>query len=156
MRVFGYRGGLKERKSSKSNEADVETWVVGINDHAVGHGPKGGGLSSIHRTSQPEESLRLRFGQTNEAMHCLQDSSQPFSQVGCCREIFQDMLDAHPVIGGAGVQAGWSKRGSTRPIVGQSWALTGSIGSEVLVSALWRRELLELAFIGNAGHTESN
>jgi len=69
------------------------------------------------------------------------------------RDFFQDMLDAHPVVGGAGVQAGWSKRGSTRPIVGQSWALTGSIGSEVLVSALWRRELLELAFIGNAGHT---
>ena len=29
----------------------------------------------------------------------------------------------------------------------------GSFGSEVLVSALWRRELVELAFVGNAGHT---
>ena len=29
----------------------------------------------------------------------------------------------------------------------------GAFGSEVLVSALWRRELLELGLVGNANHT---
>lgn len=69
------------------------------------------------------------------------------------REFFENMLASHPVVGGVGVQAGWSKRGSTRPLGDGPWALTASVGSEVLVSALWRRDLLELAFLGNAGHT---
>ena len=65
----------------------------------------------------------------------------------------QDMLDAHPLLGGMGGQVGWSKRFSTRPLGDGPWALTGAFGSEVLVSALWRRELLELGLIGNANHT---
>ena len=69
------------------------------------------------------------------------------------REFFENMLASHPVVGGMGVQAGWSKRGSTRPLGNGPWALTGSLGSEFLVSSLWRRDVLELAFVGNAGHT---
>ena len=69
------------------------------------------------------------------------------------REFLQDMLDAHPVLGGMGGQVGWSKRFSTRPLGDGPWALTGAFGSEMLVSALWRRELLELGLIGNANHT---
>ena len=74
-------------------------------------------------------------------------------------EMLQGVVDAHPGMGGMGLSAGWSKRWSTHP-VGQlnakgkkEWALAGSFGSEVLVSSLWRRELLDLVFMGNAGHT---
>lgn len=69
------------------------------------------------------------------------------------REFLQDMLDAHPLLGGMGGQVGWSTRFSTRPLGDGPWALTGAFGSEVLVSALWRRELLELGLVGNANHT---
>ena len=69
------------------------------------------------------------------------------------REFLQTMLEDHPLLGGMGGQMGWSNRFSTRPLGRGPWALTGSFGSEVLVSALWRRELVELAFVGNAGHT---
>ena len=69
------------------------------------------------------------------------------------RSFFEDMLNAHPTMGAMGGQAGWSKRFSTRPLKDGPWALTGSVGSEILVSTLWRKELLELAFLGNAGHT---
>jgi hypothetical protein len=69
------------------------------------------------------------------------------------RAFFEDMLDAHPTMGAMGGQAGWSKRFSTRPLGEGPWALTGAVGSEVLVSTLWRKEILELAFLGNAGHT---
>ena len=50
------------------------------------------------------------------------------------------------------MEVGWSKRGSTRPLFKDNWALTGSLGSEVLVSSLWRRDLVELVFLGNANH----
>ena len=66
------------------------------------------------------------------------------------REFFDDMLAAHPLVGGMGADVGWSKRFSTRPLAGGPWALTGSIGSEVLVSSLWRRDVLDLVFRGNA------
>ncbi|MGB1480121.1 MAG: hypothetical protein ACPG66_01980 [Flavobacteriales bacterium] len=69
------------------------------------------------------------------------------------RAFFDEALAAHPLVGGMGVQAGWAKRGSTRPLGDGPWAVTGSLGSEVLVSTLWRRDLFELAFLGNAGHT---
>ena len=69
------------------------------------------------------------------------------------RDFFEEMLGAHPVLGGMGFQAGWSKRSTTRPLGDGPWALTGSLGSEVLASALWRRDVVELAFLGNAGHT---
>lgn len=69
------------------------------------------------------------------------------------RDFFKDALALHPALGGMGVDVGWSKRWTTRPLGQGSWALTGSFGSEVLVSSLWRKELMELTFLGNAGHT---
>lgn len=68
------------------------------------------------------------------------------------REFFESMLDSHPLVGGMGLQAGWMKRGTTRPLGDGPWAITASLGSEVLVASLWRRDLVELAFLGNAGH----
>ena len=69
------------------------------------------------------------------------------------RSFLQGMIDAHPLLGGMGGQIGWSKRFTSRPLKDGPWALTGAFGSEVFASVLWRRELLELALIGNANHT---
>lgn len=66
------------------------------------------------------------------------------------REFFEDMLASHPPIGGMGVQAGWAHRGSTKPLNDTPWALSYAVGSDVLISTMWRRNLMELAFIGNA------
>ena len=66
------------------------------------------------------------------------------------RELFEDMLAGHPSLGGMGGQVGWAKRGSTKPLNGTPWALSYALGSDVLISTLWRRDLVELAFIGNA------
>ena len=66
------------------------------------------------------------------------------------RDFFEDMLASHPPIGGMGVQAGWAHRGSTKPLNDTPWALSYAVGSDVLISTMWRRDLMELAFIGNA------
>lgn len=66
------------------------------------------------------------------------------------RELFEDMLANHPALGGMGGQVGWAKRGCTKPFEGSPWALSYAVGSDVLISTLWRRDLLELAFVGNA------
>ena len=66
------------------------------------------------------------------------------------REFFDEMLDGHPALGGMGLQVGWSKRFTTKPLKDGPWALSLASGSELLVSTLWRRDLLELAFVGNA------
>ena len=66
------------------------------------------------------------------------------------REFFEDMLAGHPSLGGMGGQVGWAKRGCTAPLNGTPWALSYALGSDVLISTLWRRDLMELAFIGNA------
>ena len=91
----------------------------------------------------------------NQRTNAFNSGFLPSAQQGgfLTREFLQDMLDAHPLLGGMGGQVGWSKRFSTRPLGDGPWALTGAFGSEVLVSALWRRELLELGLIGNANHT---
>lgn len=66
------------------------------------------------------------------------------------RDFFEDMLAGHPPMGGMGVQAGWAHRGSTKPLNDTPWALSYAVGSDVLISTMWRRDLMELAFIGNA------
>lgn len=66
------------------------------------------------------------------------------------RELFEEMLEGHPSLGGMGGQAGWAMRGCTKPLHGKPWALSYAIGSDVLVSTLWRRDLMELTFLGNA------
>ena len=66
------------------------------------------------------------------------------------RELFEDMLAGHPSLGGMGGQVGWALRGCTKPLNGTPWALSYAMGSDVLISTLWRRDLVELAFIGNA------
>ena len=66
------------------------------------------------------------------------------------RDFFEDMLASHPPIGGMGVQAGWAHRGSTKPLNDTPWALSYAVGSDVLIRTMWRRDLMELAFIGNA------
>ena len=57
------------------------------------------------------------------------------------REFFEDMLSSHPSLGGMGGQVGWAQRGSTKPLNGTPWALSYAIGSDVLISTLWRRDL---------------
>ena len=66
------------------------------------------------------------------------------------RDFFEDMLAGHPPMGGMGVQAGWAHRGSTKPLNDTPWALSYAVGSDVLIRTMWRRDLMELAFIGNA------
>ena len=66
------------------------------------------------------------------------------------RELFEDMLAGHPSLGGMGGQVGWAQRGCTKPLNGTPWALSYALGSDVLISTLWRRDLMELTFIGNA------
>ena len=114
------------------------------------------GQSLVSDLSAPVErggsSFEVWANQRSNALSS--DVLYTFQQGGfLSRDFLQSMLDAHPLLGGMGGQAGWSKRFSTRPLGRGPWALTGSFGSEVLVSALWRRELVELAFVGNAGHT---
>ena len=72
------------------------------------------------------------------------------------REFFEDMLSSHPSLGGMGGQVGWAQRGSTKPLNGTPWALSYAMGSDVLISTLWRRDLMELAFVGNASPSENN
>ncbi len=68
-------------------------------------------------------------------------------------ELLDPFLNQHPQMATMGVQAGWSMRVSSKPLGKSLWALTMSLGSEVLVSSAWRKEILELVFDGNANHT---
>lgn len=67
--------------------------------------------------------------------------------------LLEPFLSQHPQRATMGVQAGWSMRVSSKPLGKSPWALTMSLGSEVLVSSAWRKEILELVFDGNANHT---
>ncbi len=76
------------------------------------------------------------------------------------REVFQEVLAEHPAMGGLGLSAGWHRTWSNEPFAKinakgkREWALAGSFGSELLVSTLWRRELFDLVFLGNAGRID--
>ena len=68
-------------------------------------------------------------------------------------DVLVPFLDQHPKRGTMGIQTGWSMRVSSKPLGASPWALTASLGSELLVSTAWRKEILELVFDGNANHT---
>lgn len=104
----------------------------------IGQAGRGGGSFEFW-ANQRSNALQSSFIQTMNAGGFIS------------RDFLGDFLSSHPLMGGMGVQVGWSKRWSTKPLGGQ-WALTGELGSELLCSAMWRRELLELVYLGNAGH----